>query len=130
MLNEQEKPYPRNCRDKTSCPLNRSFQHKNLVYFCQVSTPDIKQNRLHYIGFTEHAVKDRLYKHNSFKYEPKRNSTGLSNFIWGKKKEKITANLDWSILDKAKPYSLALKKCLLCLSKNLLNKRNELIDRE
>ena len=58
MLNEREKPYPRYCRDKTSCPLNRSFQHKNLVYFCQVSTPDIKQNRLHYIGFTEHAVKD------------------------------------------------------------------------
>ena len=42
ILNEQEKPSPRNCRDKTSCPLNGSCQHKNLVYSCKVSTPDIK----------------------------------------------------------------------------------------
>ena len=36
--------------------------------------------------------------------ESKRNSTELSNFIWGKKKEEINVDLDWSILDKAKPY--------------------------
>ena len=34
---------------------------------------------------------------NSFKYKSRRNSTELSNFIWGKKKEKINVNLDWSI---------------------------------
>ena len=54
----------------------------------------------------------------------------------GKKKEKINVDLDWSILDKAKPYSSASKKCMLCLTekyhiifstKNLLNKRNELV---
>ena len=74
ILNEQEKPSPCNCRDKTSCPLNGSCQHKNLVYSCKVSTPDIKQNHPHYIGLTEHTFKDRLYKHNnSFKYESKRN---------------------------------------------------------
>ena len=137
ILNEQEKPSPRNCRDKTSCPLNGSCQHKNLVYSCKVSTSDVKQNHPHYIGLTEHTFKDRLYKHNnSFKYESKINSTELSNFIWGKKKEKINADLDWSILDKAKPYSPASKKCMLCLTekyhitfstKNLLNKLNELV---
>ena len=111
ILNEQEKPSSCNCRDKTSCPLNGSCQHKNLVYSCKVSTPDIKQNHPHYIGLTEHKIKDRLYKHNnSFKYESKRNSTELCNFIWGKKKEKINVDLDWSILDKAKPYSPASKK--------------------
>ena len=135
ILNEQEKPSPCNCRDKTSCPLKGSCQHKNLVYSCKVSTPDLKQNHPHYIGLTEHTFKDRLYKHNnSFKYESKRNSTELSNFIWGKKKEKINVDLDWSILDKAKPYSPASKKCMSCLTekyliifstKNLLNKRNE-----
>ena len=45
-------------------------------------------------------------------------------------------NLDWSILDKAKPYSPASKKCMLHLTekshiifptKNLLNKRNQLL---
>ena len=59
-----------------------------------------------------------------------------SNFIWDKKKEKINVDLDWSILDKAKPYCPASKKCMLCLTekypiifstKNLLNKRNELV---
>ena len=77
------------------------------------------------------TFKYRLYKHNnSFKYESKRNSTELSNFIWGRKREKINVDLDWNILDKAKPYSPASKKCMLCLTekyhiissaKNLLN---------
>ena len=124
-----------NSREKTSCPLNGICQHKNLVYSCKVSTPDIKKNHPHYIGLTEHTFKDKLYKHNkSFKYESKRNTTELSNFIWSKKKEKINVDLDWSILDKAKPYCPASKK--LCLTekypiifstKNLLNKRNELV---
>ena len=54
----------------------------------------------------------------------------------GKKKEKINVDLDWSILDKVNPYSPASKKCMLRLTekyhtifstKNLLNKRNELV---
>ena len=59
ILNEQEKPSPCNCRDKTF-PLNGSCQHKNIVYSCKVLTPDIKQNHPHYIGVTEHTFKDRL----------------------------------------------------------------------
>ena len=108
ILNEQEKP-PCNCRDKT-CSLKGSCQHKNLVYSCKVSTPDLKQNHSQYIEYT---FKDRLYEHNSsFKYESKGNSTELSNFILGKKKEKTNVDLDWSILDKAKRYSTASKKCM------------------
>ena len=131
---EPEKPSPCNCRDKTACPLSGSCQHKNLVYSCKVSTPDTKQNHPHYIGLTEHIFKDKLYKYkNPFKYDSNRNSTELSNFIWGKKKEKMNVDLDWSILDKVKAYSPASKKCMLCLTekyqiifstKNLLNKRN------
>ena len=136
MLNEQEKPSPCNCMDKTSCSLNGSCQHKSLVYSCKVSTPDIKQNYLHYIGLTEQTFKDRLYKHkNSFKFKSKRNSTGLSNFIWDEKKDKTNEALDWCILDKVKLYSPTSKERMLCLTekyhiifstKNLLNKRNEL----
>ena len=45
-------------------------------------------------------------------------------------------DLDWGILDKAKPYSQSSKELMLCLTeqqqiifstKNLLNKRNELL---
>ena len=58
ILNEQEKPSPCNCRDKTSYPLSGSCQHKNLVYSCKVSTPDIKQNHPHYIDLLQHTFKD------------------------------------------------------------------------
>ena len=82
ILNEQEKPSACNCREKTYCSLHGNSQHKNLVYSCKVLTSDIKQNHPHYIGLTEHTFKDRHYKHNnSFKYESKRDSTELSNFI-------------------------------------------------
>ena len=84
-----------------------------------------------------HNIHLKIYKHNnSFKYESKKNSTELSNFIWGKNKEKINVDLDWSILDKTKTYSPASKKCMLCFTekyhtifstKNLLNKHNELV---
>ena len=39
----------------------------------------------------------------------KRNLTVLSNFICDKKKDNVNANLDWSILAKAKPL-LQLQK--------------------
>ena len=47
-------------------------------------------------------------------------------------------DLDWIILDKAKPYSPAYKKYMLCITekyhiifstKNLLNKRDELVNK-
>ena len=57
--------------------------------------------------------------------------------MWGKKKEKINVDLDWSILDKAKPYSPASKNRCYVLQRNItsfslqrmLKKRNELVTR-
>ena len=74
----------------TPCPLKGRCQHKYVVRFCKFSTPDLKQNHPHYIGLTEHRFKDRLYKHNnSCKYESKRNSAELYNFIWVKRKRRL-----------------------------------------
>ena len=57
-------------------PLTGSCQHKNFVYSCRVSTPDIKQYHPHYIVHAEHTFKDRLYKSNSpFNDVSKKNST-------------------------------------------------------
>lgn len=44
------------------------------------------------------------------------NSTKLPNFISARKKEKVNANHDWSILDKGKQYSSAAEKCMLCFT--------------
>ena len=49
----------------------------------------------------------------------KRNSTELSNFIRSKKAEKINVDLDWNMLDKAKPYSPALKNMCNVLQRNI-----------
>ena len=43
-------------------PLKRSCQHKNLVYSCKVSTPDLKQNHPHYVALTEHTFKSSTNK--------------------------------------------------------------------
>ena len=91
--------------------LKGSCQHKNLVYSCKNSTPDLKQNCPYFTGLTEHTFKDRICKHSTLKrstskyeYESRRNSTELPNFICGKKKEKINMDFDRSILDKAKTW--------------------------
>ena len=81
-LNEQRKPSPCNCRDKTSCLLKGSCQNKNLLHSCKFSIPDLVQNRPHYIGLIEHTCKDRLYKHNnSFKYESKKIINGFITYF-------------------------------------------------
>ena len=120
ILNEQEKTSPCNCRDKTSCPLNGSCQHKNLVLALQNIHLKIDSRNIIILSSTSQRETQQNF---------------LISF-GGKKKEKINVDLDWSILDKAKPYSPASKKCMLCLTekyhiifstKNLLNKRNEMV---
>lgn len=91
---------------------------------------------VHCISFTEHTCKAGSFKRNSFKYLSKRISTELSNFIQGKKRQKVNVTLHWVILDRAKTYSPTSKKCIFCLTekyhitfskKNLLKKCNELV---
>ena len=89
----------------------------SLVYICKVDTPDIIENHPHYIGLTEKTFKYRFYKHkNSFKYESKRNTTELSNFVWENKHVNTETNLVWNVLDKARAYKPEAKRCLLCLT--------------
>ena len=81
-LNEQGKPSPCNCRDKTSCLLKGSYQNKHLLHSCKFSIPDLVQNRPHYIGLIEHTGKDRPYKHNnSFKCESKKIINGFITYF-------------------------------------------------
>ena len=105
------------CRSKISCPLNGDCLQSSLVYICKVDTPDIIENHPHYIGLTEKTFKYRFYKHkNSFKYESKRNTTELSNFVWENKHVNTETNLVWNVLDKARAYKPEAKRCLLRLT--------------
>ena len=59
----------------------------------------------------------RLYKHkNSFKHEKKSKCKELPNFIWDQNSKNIDISLEWSILDKAKPYLPGSRNCMLCLT--------------
>ena len=70
--------------------LKGSYQHNNLVYSCEVSTPNLKQNHPHYIGLTENTFKDRLYKHsNSFMCESKRNQQNILSSYGVKRKRRL-----------------------------------------
>ena len=59
----------------------------------------------------------RPYKHNnSFKYKSKQNATELSNFIQDQKRKNSDVLLEWSMPDKAKPYSPGSRNHMLCLT--------------
>lgn len=73
-----------------------------------MSSPEITKNHFQYYGLTEITFKDRLYNHkNSFKYESKRSSTELSNYLWEKKEKNGDMSLQWYIKNEDKPYSPA-----------------------
>ena len=60
---------------------------------------------------THYKKKSHTHK-NSFKYETKKNSIELSNYVWGKKKDKQKISLKWYIKEKAKAYSPVTKRCI------------------
>ena len=125
------------CRVKASCPLDGSCLQSSLVYICKVGTPIVTNDYPHYIGLTKNSFKDRLYKHkNSFRYESKKNTTELSNFVWENKHVNTGTFVEWKILYKAKFYEPDSGNCMLCLTKkyhilfsklNTLNSRSKLV---
>ena len=69
--------------------LNCDCLQSSVVYGCEITSNNTTEDSPHHISLTENTFKDRLYKHtNSFKHETKKNSTELSNYVWGKKKDK------------------------------------------
>ena len=127
-----------NCRKSTSCPLRVGCQTENVVYLAQVTNN--KSNELKsYIGAIERSFKDRLYNHrNSPRYKTKAMNTELSKYVWALKDENTDEiSIQWSILDKAPPYTNGSKTCHLCLTEkfhiifrqecDLLNKRSEIL---
>ena len=128
-----------NCRVKESCPVNGDCLQSSVVYGRKITSNDTAEDSPHYIGLTENTFKYRLYKHkNSFKYESKKNSTELSNYVRDKKKDKQDISFKSYLKEKSKAYSPVTKRCMLCLSEivhllfskeRLLNKRNKTISK-
>jgi hypothetical protein len=126
-----------NCPRGRVCPLAGKCLTKSIVYQATVETSDGNPKQT-YVGLTENQFKTRYNNHTAtFRNPAKRLSTELSKHIWGLKDSNIDYNLKWEILQKAKPYSSATKRCNLCITekyyiiyephKATLNRRNELV---
>ena len=83
-----------NCRYKQDCPLDGNCLTESVVYQAVVQN-NWSDNTKTYIGVTEGTFKQRFYGHtSSFKHEKQEKSTGLSKYIWQRKRanEKIPSN--------------------------------------
>ena len=128
---------PCNCRDKSNCPLNGECLATNVIYEAKLTTTD---STMLYYGTSENEFKYRYNNHTkSFRHVKYRNESELSKAVWKLKNENKEFTLKWSIAKRAAPYKAGSKRCDLCLSekfciirscsKELLNKRNELISK-
>ena len=102
-----------NCRDKRSCPMDGNCNERNIIYQAEVTTSHSKQT---YIGLCDTSFKSRYRNHTcSFRNERYRNSTELSNYVWGLKDKKTDYQIRWRSIRHARSYSNVTKKCNLCL---------------
>ena len=85
ILRQEEMVSPKphcSCRVKESCPLNGDCLQSSVAYGCKITTSNTAEDSPHYTGLTGNTFKGSLYEHkNSFKYETKKNSTELSNYV-------------------------------------------------
>ena len=128
---------PCNCRVKDACPMSGKCQAENVVYEARISSGS--DERI-YIGMSAPPVKTRIANHKStMRYESRENASELAKFAWSRKREGKSCNIQWAVIDRAKPYNSASKKCHLCTAEkyhilksvgpSCLNKRTELISK-
>ena len=99
-----------------------------------------------YIGLTEGSFRIRWQKHKSdFNLVHNRNASSLATYMWKLKDEGINAaniSINWSIVEKSRPYKPSDKFCALCATEkrhilkneilkgnNSLNKRSEFVNK-
>ena len=128
---------PCNCRDKSNCPLDGKCLATNIIYEAKLITNDAT---MLYYGTSENEFKYRYNNHTkSFRHIKYKNESELSKAVWSLKDDGKEFTIRWSIAKSAAPYKAGSKRCDLCLSekvciirsrsKELLNKRNELISK-
>ena len=87
-----------NCRNKQDCPMDGNCLTESVVYQAVVKN-NRSDNTKTYIGLTEGTFKQRFYGHtSSFKHEKQEKSTGLSKYIWQRKRANEKYSIEWSVL--------------------------------
>ena len=130
-----------NCRDKVRCPLEDKCKQECVVYKVEVySDSNNKGNKKIYFGSTQGGFKTRYYNHRtSFSHEKYRYSTALSSYVRElKEKQGVDPIMKWEVIKKCRKYRAGNRACNLCMeeklvianckSKNMLNKRSEVLN--
>ena len=116
------------------CPLNGNCLIKGVIYRAEINT---ENDTFTYTGLTNRTFKDRYYKHRrSFKEQLPEESTTLSRKVWELKNSSENFSIQWSIVDRGRPYNPKTRKCSLCTKEKFyimfepdganLNQRSEL----
>ena len=128
IIKEKSPDPPCNCQRKPTCPLDGKCRKNNVVYQATVTTKQESPRVETYIGMTSTEFKDRYRNHKkSFKNFTYKSETTLSQFIWKLKSENVDYDIEWKVLDRAKPFSPVTGVCALCtLEKFYIISRPEL----
>ena len=125
-----------NCNGRCGpCPLQGGCLVESVAYKATVKQQDSTVNT--YTGMTCNTFKERFYGHRStFENENHPNPTTLSTHVWDLKGQSKNYEVKWNIIDKAKDFNPATRKCRLCLKEKYhiifqptgatLNERTEL----
>ena len=86
-----------------------------MVYQATVTTNETPPRIESYIGMTANEFKTRHSNHKkSFKNSNYSTETTLSQFIWELKRENVSFDIKWKILDRARPFNPITGVCSLC----------------
>ena len=118
-----------NCRIKDQCPLNGECLAKNIIYEAEITTNNINDEPLKYIGLTGNTFKERFSNHkSSFKNEKYGKDTELSKMVWKLKRDNKQPKVTWKIIHHCAPINRNSLRCNLCLNEKLeiaLTKSND-----
>ena len=109
-----ELPKQCNCEPEP-CPVGGECQLTGIIYKATVTTTH--NENFKYVWLSEGTFKDRYRKHqSSFRTRNRKNKTTLSEKIWALEDRNEDFEIEWEILQRAKPYQSGSDDCQLCLA--------------
>ena len=105
-----------NCKADQVCPVGEKCLDSSIIYRATVNEDNGKVNT--YTGLTCNDFKTRWGAHkHSFK-NLDANQTTLSSYLHELKSKKVNYDLQWEIIDHARPFNPATGICALCTKEN------------
>ena len=92
---------------------------ESVVYQASVKRTDLNTTET-YTGLTSRKFKTRFYEHTADMRDPRREGTGLSNYVRKLKESNTPFEIKWKLVAKCPPFNPSTKTCKLCLREKYL----------